>query len=204
MGYVSIQNFYVFLGIYITYWLIFGRKPRYYWSSVWKALVLSIPTFAGTIVGLLELYRFLIIYILVKISQTTESEIVLFAVVLSFLFALLIHVTYVCIGATIIRFFKSNPPHWLVPNRWSTVFSSFLVSTLATAVPSIILVPLFVAYRRPISEILTYTGSRSSEFLGITYVLWFFSALWIYHALAISKDYLSTHRKSINKVSNKS
>ncbi len=195
MDYVSKQNFFIVLGVYVTYWVIFGRKPRYYWSSAWKAFVLSMPTFAGSIIGLLEVYRFLIIYILVKFHQITEAETFLFAVVLFFLFSLAIHVVYVCIGAAIIRLFKSNPPHWLVPSRWSTVFSGFLVSAFATSIPSVILVPLFITYTRPISEILIYTGSRSSELLGITYALWFFSALWIYHALDIFKDYLRKHIK---------
>ncbi|MBD2150759.1 hypothetical protein H6F44_11600 [Pseudanabaena sp. FACHB-1277] len=198
-AYISKQNLFMVIGIYVVYLLIFGRKPRYYWASAWKAFALSIPTFMGTIVGLLEVYRFLIIYILAKFLQIEESEIFLFGIILFFLFALIIHVVYVCIGATIIRLFKSNPPHWLVPSRWSTVFSSFLVTTFATSIPSLIFVPLFISYRRPISEILIYTGSRSSEFLGITYIFWLFSALWIYHALAILKDYLRKHIKKANK-----
>ena len=176
------------------------RKPRYYWSSAWKAFVLSIPTFMGTIVGLLEVYRFLIIYILAKFFQLPDGEMFLFAVMLFFLFSLVIHIVYVCIGAAIIRLIKSNPPNWLVPKRWSTVFSSFLVTTFATSIPAIIFVPLFIAYKRPIAEIFTYTGSRSSELLAIAYTLWLFSALWIYHALAIFKDYLRKHiKKSVDK-----
>ncbi|OIP78249.1 MAG: hypothetical protein AUK48_02125 [Oscillatoriales cyanobacterium CG2_30_44_21] len=199
MDYVSKQNFSIVLAVYVTYFFIFGRKPRYYWSSAWKAFVLSIPTFGGVIVGLLEVYRFLIIYILAKFLQITEGEIFLFGVFLYLIFSLVIHIVYVCIGASLVRLIKSNPPHWLVPSKWSTVFSSFLVTTFATSIPAIIFIPLFIDYRRPISEILIYTGSRSSEFLGITYTLWFFSALWIYHAISISKDYLRKHIKKAAK-----
>ena len=199
MDYISRQNLFAVSAVYIIYWLIFGRKSRYYWSSAWKAFALSIPTFMGTIVGLVEVYRFFIIYVILKVTQQ-DSEIALFPLFVFLVFSLIIHVVIVGLYSAIAKGISSNPPVWLVPRNWGTIFSSFMVTTLATSIPAIIFIPLFISYRRPIAEIFTYTGSRSSEFVSIAYTLWFFSALWIYHALDILKDYLRKHiKKSPNK-----
>jgi len=199
VDYISRLNFSIVLGTFVAYTLIFGRKPKYYWSSAWKAFALSIPTFLGTIVGLLEVYRFLLLYIIVKVFQAKDPEILFFPVFVFLIFSLVIHVVIVGLYSAIVKVISSKAPSWLIPKNWGTIFSSFMVTTVATSIPAIVFVPLFIGYRRPIAEIFTYTGSDTNEVLVIAYTLWFFSALWVYHALAVFKNYLGKHIKKADK-----
>ncbi len=123
---MSIINLIGILVVYIGYWIFFGRDPKVIGICIWRALGLSIPTFMGAIVGIVEIYHFLFLYLKFLVNQVSESYVALFPVVLFLILSLIVYLILVGLYLLFLKIFWSNPPHvhpqildiliWLAPS----------------------------------------------------------------------------------------
>ncbi|MTJ09195.1 hypothetical protein [Anabaena sp. UHCC 0204] len=196
---MSIINLSVILVLNIIYWIFFGRDPKVIGVCIWRALGLSIPTFMGAIIGIVEIYHFLFLYLKFLFSQVPEPHVALLAVLLFLILSLIIYLIFVGLYLLILKIFWSNPPKWLRFKSWKTVLLGFVISVFATLPAAITYGPFLVLI--PSSELIIETlidkGYEASDIIGGMFLIWFLFAVELYHAeYKFKKWYLS--RRKIN------
>ncbi|MBD2293711.1 hypothetical protein H6G06_09460 [Anabaena sphaerica FACHB-251] len=194
---MSIINLSVILVLNIIYWIFFGRDPKVIGICIWRALGLSIPTFMGAIIGIIEIYHFLFLYLKFSFSQVSESYVALLPVLLFLILSLVIYLIFVGLYLLLLKIFWRNPPKWLRFRNWRTIFLGFMISVLAALPATITYVPFFVLI--PSSELIIDTlmkkGYEASDIIGGMFLIWFLFAVELYHSEYKFKKWC-TYRKT--------
>ncbi len=197
---MSIINLIVIAVFYIIYWIFFGRDLKIIGICIWRALGLSIPTFMGAIVGIVEIYHFLFLYLKLLVNQVPDFYFFLFPVLLFLLLSLVIYLGLIGLYLLLLKIFWSNPPQWLKFRNWQTIILGFVISVFATLPAAITYAPFLALI--PKSELIIDTlmkkGYEASDIISAMFLIWFLFAVELYHAEYRFRIWYVSRRKTKN------
>ncbi len=182
---MSTSSLIAILAVYLIYWVIFGRRhPQGIWICFWRALGLAFITFSGIIIGLFEVYRFLILYLLCLALDAPGANIFLLDTIIFLLASFIVYLIILKLYSLGLKLLWSNPPKFLRFRNRKSIFLGFLISAVASFPASITYAPFLAAIPKQelIVDALMDKGYEAYDIMSGMFFIWFLFAVGCYHA----------------------
>jgi hypothetical protein len=152
-------------------------------NSLWRAFWLAVPTFSGVIIGSLEFWRFVIVYLLVLVGQVPDPHPIMLGAFIFLGFSLVVYLGFVGIYVLLLRLLWKEPPKWLKFRNLGSIFLGFGITTVS-ALPAALTFPPFlmaIGKKYPVVETFRLTGLGFEQILEKMFLIWFLCAGSLYY-----------------------